>query len=155
MYRAAKTAVDDGGGVLSKALGPETLLEKSERMMREMGLDIEYTGKPQSAEALGTAYDKLTAETDAMQEKAFEKDFQAYKQRTMQSIAQEGVVREPQSIEMQDLRRNPDTVHEELREPLLDHSAEPLEVESGPRPSTSRGTGSKRSGTFSRTRSGP
>ena len=74
MYRAAKTAVDDGGGVL----GPETLLEKSERMMREMGLDIEYTGKPQSAEALGTAYDKLSAETDAMQEKAFEKDFQAY-----------------------------------------------------------------------------
>ena len=56
----------------------------------------------------------------------------------MQSIAQEGVVREPQSIEMQDLRRNPDTVHEELREPLLDHSAEPLAVESGPRPSTSR-----------------
>ena len=88
--------------------------------MREMGLDIEYTGKHQSAEALGTAYDKLSAETDAMQEKAFEKDFQAYKQRTMQSIAQEGVVREPQSIEMQDMRRNPDTVHEELREPLLD-----------------------------------
>ena len=135
MYRASKTAVYDGGGVLSKALGPETLLEKSERMMREMGLDIEYTGKHQSAEALGTAYDKLSAETDAMQEKAFEKDFQAYRQRTMQSIAQEGVVREPQSIEMQDLRRNPDTVHEELREPLLDHSAEPLEVESGPRPS--------------------
>ena len=103
--------------------------------MREMGLDIEYTGKHQSAEALGTAYDKLSAETDAMQEKAFEKDFQAYKQRTMQSIAQEGVVREPQSIEMQDLRRNPDTVHEELREPLLDHRAEPLAVESGPRPS--------------------
>ena len=55
MYRAARSAVEDGGGVLPS----ETLLEKSERMMREMGLDIEYTGEHQSAEALETAYDKL------------------------------------------------------------------------------------------------
>ena len=32
-------------------LPSETLLEKSERVMREMGLDIEYTGEHQSAEA--------------------------------------------------------------------------------------------------------
>ena len=62
LYRAAKIAVDDGGGVLP----PETLLEKSERMMREMGLDIEYTGEHQSAEALETAYNKLVVESDKM-----------------------------------------------------------------------------------------
>ena len=61
LYRAAKIAVDDGGG-----LPPETLLEKSERMMREMGLDIEYTGEHQSAEALETAYNKLVVESDKL-----------------------------------------------------------------------------------------
>ena len=44
----------------------ETLLEKSERVMREMGLDIEYTGEHQSAEALETAYNKLVVESDKL-----------------------------------------------------------------------------------------
>ena len=79
MYRAAKSAVEDGGGVLPS----ETLLEKSERLMREMGLDIEYTGEHQSVEALETAYKKLTTEADSLGDKAFEKDFQAHRQRTL------------------------------------------------------------------------
>ena len=44
----------------------ETLLEKSERVMREMGLDIEYTGEHHSAEALETAYNKLVVESDKL-----------------------------------------------------------------------------------------
>ena len=44
----------------------ETLLEKSERVMRELGLDIEYTGEHHSAEALETAYNKLVVESDKL-----------------------------------------------------------------------------------------
>ena len=120
MYRAAKSAVEDGGGVLPS----ETLFEKSERLMREMGLDIEYTGEHQSAEALETAYDKLVVESDKMGDTAFEKDFQAHRQRTLDSIKRRALepVREPKAIELQEMHRGPKTaqqVRAELNEPLL------------------------------------